>query len=324
MTMEVLLAIMAGFSVTLTVVLAYKGMLENKVQAQEHIQGVIGDRKTRTKTPAGIQTEQHAERILKKRKKKKTEDQTALDKLEMDLEKANLMLHPNEFVLLCFGSVLVTFLVLKFILGQNLFIAVLGGGGGYFLPVLYLKLRIMLRMKKAAAQFADVLDMMVNGFKTGYGFSRAIQMVADNYKDPWGTEFAKMAAEMNLGLTQEDALINLARRVPNPDVDLFVTGMMIQKETGGNMTELLSNLSKTCRDRYKLFQKVGAISAQGKLSAAIVIAVPFLLMLLMWMILPGPFTKFVTNPIGQVLLGVAGIWMCVGIFTLWKIVQIEV
>ena len=105
---------------------------------------------------------------------------------------------------------------------------------------------------------------------------------------------------------------------------LFVTAMLIQKETGGNLSELLGTLSKTIRDRYKLYQKVGAISAQGKLSAGIVIAVPFLLMLLMYMILPGPFTAFITNPIGQVLMGAAGVWMTVGIFTLYKIVQIEV
>jgi tight adherence protein B len=107
-------------------------------------------------------------------------------------------------------------------------------------------------------------------------------------------------------------------------VDLFVTALLIQKETGGSMAELLGNLSKTIRDRYKLFQKIGAISAQGKLSAGIVCVVPFLLCAIMFAFLPEAMMKFVTNPIGIVLLTLAGFWMICGIAVLFKIVQIEV
>jgi tight adherence protein B len=133
-----------------------------------------------------------------------------------------------------------------------------------------------------------------------------------------------MAAEMNLGASMEDALYGLSSRVPSPDVDLFVTALLIQKETGGSLAELLGNLSHTIRDRYKLFQKVGAISAQGKLSAGIVCCVPFILCAIMYLFLPGPMIQFVTNPIGIVLLVIAGFWMCCGIGVLYKIVQIEV
>jgi tight adherence protein B len=149
-------------------------------------------------------------------------------------------------------------------------------------------------------------------------------MVSDNYDDPWGTEFGKMAAEMNLGASMEDALYSMSNRIPSPDVDLFVTALLIQKETGGSMAELLGNLSVTIRSRYKLFQKIGAISAQGKLSAGIVCCVPFGLAGIMFVFIPDAMMKFVTNPIGIVLLVLAGFWMCCGIGVLYKIVQIEV
>lgn len=317
-----LVAIMVGVSVTLTVIFLYKGLLEKKMQAQENIGDLLSNQGGRT-SPIKNKS---VERILKKRKPKKEKGEKAsfTDNLDTDLERANMPITATEYILVCFGVALAGFLFAAFGMGQNIIIAILIGVCSFFAPFLFLKVKIMLRLKKAIAQFADVLDSMVNGFKTGYGFSRAIQMIAENYDDPWGTEFGKMAAEMNLGLTQEEALLNLSERVPSPDVDLFVTGIMIQKETGGNMTELLSNLSKTCRDRFKLFQKVGAISAQGKLSAGIICCVPFGMFGLMWLFLTEPTIKFVTNPIGITILSLVGFWMCVGIVVLYNIVQIEV
>jgi tight adherence protein B len=234
------------------------------------------------------------------------------------------MLKTTEFILICFGTGVVVFLLAAFVLGQGIALGIVEGAAAIALPYFYLNIRVWLRLKKADEQFADVLDALVNCFKTGYGFSRAIQVIAENYDDPWGTEFNKMGMEMNLGAVQEDCLSNLSSRIPTADVDLFVTALIIQKETGGNMAELLGNLSKTCRERYKLYRKVGAISAQGKLSAFIVICIPFGLMTMMYLFLPEAVVKFVTNPIGIVFMVLAGIWMCMGIGVLFKIVQIEV
>jgi tight adherence protein B len=222
------------------------------------------------------------------------------------------------------GGLATLVIAVLWLLGQPPILAILAGVGAFQLPGVFIKLKAFLRMKKGADQFADVLDTMVNCFKTGYGFSRAVQQVADQFEDPWRTEFGKMAAEMALGAQMEDALNNLASRMPLPDVDLFVTAMVIQRETGGNLAELLGNLSNTCRDRYKLFRKIGAITAQGKLSAMVVGSVPFLLMAMMFMFMPEPTTEFATHPIGIVLLVLAGIWMMMGIGVLFKLVSIKV
>lgn len=320
MNTDVLISLVPGASVAFLIIGLYKTFLEKQVQAQEHIQELLGKQKSNVNPLTG----RDHDSILKKRKKSKNAQPSRIDQLEIKLERANLLITANEFLLICMGCAVLVGLIVHFCFGQNWLLSILGGFCGAILPYGYLLLRIMLRMKKAAAQFSDVLDAMVNAFKTGFGFSRAVQMVADNFDDPWGTEFGKMAAEMNLGASQEDALYSLANRIPSPDVDLFVTALLIQKETGGSMAELLGNLSKTIRDRYKLFQKIGAISAQGKLSAGIVCFVPFLLCGIMFTFLPNAMMKFVTNPIGIVLLVLAGFWMICGIGVLFKIVQIEV
>jgi tight adherence protein B len=296
----------------------YKLTLEKTVKARENIQQLLRDPKQAA--PGQARYRQQQEVILKRRPK---DEKSFLYRLEIKLERANLLVKPQEFLGIGVGLALVAALFTYFI-GQSIFAVLIAGVAGFFLPQLYLTVRIWLRLQKAGEQFADVLDAMVNCFKTGYGFNRAVQVVADNFEDPWGTEFGKMSGEMSLGATQEDALFSLSGRIPSPDVDLFVTALLIQKETGGNMAELLGTLSKTVRERYKLFRKVGAISAQGKLSAGIVICVPFFLMGMMYLFLPEPVMDFVTHPIGIVLMCLAGFWMACGIGVLFKIVQIEV
>lgn len=258
--------------------------------------------------------------VLKKRRK----DQSPfLQRLDMDLERANLMLKPNEFILIALGCAFLGFLI-AMLMKMAFIINVLAAGIGLVAPKMFLSLRIMFRMKKAQAQFADVLDMMVSCFKSGYGFSRAVQVVAENFDDPWSTELSKVAAEMNFGATQEDALGALAKRIPNPDVALFVTAVLIQKETGGNLAELLSNLSHTIRERYKLLSKVSALSAQGKLSAIIIFLIPAGLAGVFSLIVPDMMKEFVANPIGIVLISFAVLMQLIGGLVLKKIVSLEV
>lgn len=320
MNMDLVISLVPGLTVLFLLLGFYKTMFEKKVQAQEHIHDLLN--KTQKATAKGMGREQ--DNILRKRKKSKDGQQSKIEALEIQLERANMIITANEFIGICAGSGVAGGFLFWIVTGQNILLGVLLGALSCGAPYVFMMVKTMLRMKKAAATFSDVLDSMMNAFKTGFGFSRAVQMVADNYDDPWGTEFGKMAAEMNLGSSMEDALYSLSNRMPSPDVDLFVTALLIQKETGGSMAELLGNLSKTIRDRYKLFQKVGAISAQGKLSAGIVCCVPFLLAGIMFLFLPDAMIKFATNPIGIVLLVLAGFWMCCGIGVLYKIVQIEV
>jgi tight adherence protein B len=294
----------------------YKMGLEQKVHASENIQHLV------TGVPAQKPTDEPNKKQIEQVLRRRTTKQKSLKRAN-DLEKANWLMRPEEFVMLqvvvCLAAGIFSFL------GHMPIPAMIGMTiGGFFLPLILLKVKIMLRMKKAEAQFADVLDALVNCFKTGYGFNRALQVISDNFEDPWGTEFGKMCAEISLGAQPDEVLTRLTERVPSPDVDLFVTGLLIQRETGGNLAELLNNLSRICRERQKLYRKVGAISAQGKLSAGVVCCVPLVLFSMMYAMQRAAVEAFMTNIIGIILLSFAAFWMCCGIFVLWKIVQIEV
>ena len=243
MNTELLLALIPAVAIVLLIMGIYKSGLEKKDKAQEHIQGLLNKKKAdSSRQSSGLFSDKkHTDKILKKRKKK-GQDETFVDRLDVELERANMPISPPEFMLICAGSGVLGAILLWLVFQLHVALAVLGGLGFVFAPFLFMKVKTILRMKKANAQFADVLDSMVNGFKTGYGFSKAIQMVSDNFDDPWGTEFGKMSSELNLGLSLEDALDNFSKRMPSPDVDLFVTAILIQKETGGNMFRTVREL----------------------------------------------------------------------------------
>jgi tight adherence protein B len=325
MSLDTILYLLLAFTMFLFFFGLYKSTMEKKVQARENIQSLLGGEEAARKQSQSNLTlfkKREEEALLRKRAKKGGKSKAY--ELEIKLERANLMLRVEEFVLMCLLSGALGFVLGLLLGGMNPLFGVGGLVGGVFLPYLFLNVKIWMRMRRAASTFADVLDTMVNCFKTGYGFNRAVQVIAENFDDPWGTEFGKMGAEMSLGSNIEDALVSLSNRVPSPDVDMFVTSLLIQKETGGNLAELLANLSTTCRERFKLYRKIGAISAQGKLSASIVCCVPFLLMLLMWVFLPAAVNDFLSNIIGVIILSITMVWMIVGIFVLFRIVQIEV
>lgn len=304
--------------VTVSMILAgvYFLFFRKADQAREFVQQILND-DDREEQYKRIQ-QQHF--ILKRRRK----DQSPFfQRLDMDMERANIMLKPNEYIMLTLAASVVGF-VFVYALGKGMLFCLLGAIGGFFMPQLFIKLKIMLRMAKAKAEFADVLDTLVNCFKSGYGFTRAIQVVAENFEDPWSTELGKVATEMNFGSTLEDALMALTKRIPTPDVALFVTAVLIQKETGGNLAQLLSNLSNTIRERYKLLSKVSALSAQGKLSAVIVFLIPFGLAGVFTLMQPEMMRVFFQHPIGIALTVFACFMQLLGGLVLKKIVSLEV
>lgn len=257
-------------------------------------------------------------------KKKRDENQSEFfKKLDMEMERANLYLKPNEYILVSLGCAFVTGLIV-YMMDKPMFFVLLGAVGGLFLPKLYIKFRIQQRMGKAQKEFSDVLDTFVNCFKSGYGFSRAVQVVADNFEDPWSTELGKVAAEMNFGSSLDESLLGLTKRVPTADVGMFVTAVMIQKETGGNLAELLTNLSGTIRERYKLYSKVKALSAQGKLSAIIIFLIPFFMGGIFYVMFPEIMINFFHHPLGIALCVVAGFMQLIGGIVLKNIVSLEV
>jgi tight adherence protein B len=160
--------------------------------------------------------------------------------------------------------------------------------------------------------------------KAGHAFSSGLRLVSEEMEDPIGFEFEKALNEINFGISAQDALVNLTGRVPLDDLRFFVISVILQKETGGNLAEILENLARLIRERFKLNGHVRVLSSQARLSAYILIAVPIVLAFIIHLLNPKFYEAFFENPVGKYVL-VAGVaWMIVGIFFMKRMVTIRV
>lgn len=193
-----------------------------------------------------------------------------------------------------------------------------------FLPLVYVMNQRLKRIKKIEEQLPDALDLIGRALRAGHAFQGAFQMVADEAPAPVCEEFKTAFDEINFGVSVQEALMNMATRVPSTDLRYFVIAVMIQRDTGGNLAELLDNISRLMRDRMKLLGTVRVLAAEGKLSAWILSLLPFVLALAMTVINPGFLNILFTDPLGQRLLLGAGVLMLVGIIWLWRLTKIRV
>jgi len=191
-------------------------------------------------------------------------------------------------------------------------------------PYLFLSLRVRLRLKKFNTQLPDALDLLSSSVKAGQSLNAAIQNVADEMPDPAGDEFRILSDEMTFGVTFEEALKHLATRVQTPDVRFFVTAMLIQKETGGNLSEVLDGLQKTIRERFRILGQVRTLTAQGRLSGLIVGVLPVGLGALIYAMNPEYMGPLFTTKTGHIMLAVGGGLELCGMLLIRKIVRIKV
>jgi len=192
------------------------------------------------------------------------------------------------------------------------------------IPFFYIHLKKTRRMEKFQKQLPDALDLVARSLKAGHAFSGGLKMVADEMGDPVGTEFGKTLHEINFGVDFPEALKNLTDRVDCPDLNFFIISVILQRETGGNLIEILENIAHLIRERFKLYGRVRVLAAQGKLSAAILIGLPFVVALGLSIVNPRYIRLLGTDPIGRYLVIFAAIFMIFGILTIRKMVRIEV
>jgi tight adherence protein B len=191
-------------------------------------------------------------------------------------------------------------------------------------PLLYLLRKQKKRMRKLQIQLPDGLDMIARALRAGHAFSTGMRLAADEFDDPLGTELAETLDEINFGVSVSDALANLAKRLDSPDIRYFVVSVLIQRTTGGNLAEILENIARLIRERIKFQGKVRVLSTEGKLSAVILIALPFIVVLVLRFLNPDYISLLWTDPAGRVMCGVAVILMIFGALVIKKIVKIEV
>jgi tight adherence protein B len=191
-------------------------------------------------------------------------------------------------------------------------------------PYVHLVRMKRLRAEKFKKQMPDGLDLIARSLKAGHAFSAGISMAAEEFDDPLGSEFSEMLDEINFGISVPEALKNLTVRVECEEIKYFVTGVILQRETGGNLAELIQTLANLIREKFKFEGKVRTLSAEGKLSAIILAALPFLVAGWIWLTNPQYLAPLVAEPFGRVLLLLAGVFMIVGILIMKRMVNIKV
>lgn len=192
------------------------------------------------------------------------------------------------------------------------------------LPTFYVYYAKLQRLQTIESQLPDALDLMGRALRAGHAFSSALKMVGDEMPDPIASEFRITFDEINYGIPLQGALTNLATRVPITDMRYFVIAVLIQRETGGNLAELLDNISALIRARLKLLGTVRVLSAEGRLSAWILTILPFALAVVINLINPEFLALLWKDPAGLKMVGTALVLMIVGIFWMWRVIRIRV
>lgn len=217
----------------------------------------------------------------------------------------------------------VTGLVLAAWFGTG-WIGTLALAGAGLLPLLVVRRARAKRLRKFESQLPDALDMIGRALRAGHAFPSALKMVGDEMGSPLGEEFKSAFDEVNFGIGMQEALTSLAQRVPVTDLRFFVIAVVIQRETGGNLTELLSNISTIMRDRIKLFQHVRVLAAEGKASAWVLSLLPFGAAVAIQLTNPEFLAVLYTDPAGQKMIGGALLLMGLGALAMRRIINIKV
>lgn len=194
---------------------------------------------------------------------------------------------------------------------------------GAFLPIIYIKIKKGKRIKAFEAQLGDTLIMMCNGLRSGFSFQQAMENVANDMPAPIGIEFGRVCNEIRYGATMDEALNNMVERVKSPDLMLVVSAVLIQRTTGGNLSEILTTISQTIRDRIKIKGEINSITAQGRMSGMIIGALPVCIAAVLMVVNPEYMSTFFTTSAGKIMLLVSVIMEILGFFAIRKVVTIE-
>jgi tight adherence protein B len=192
------------------------------------------------------------------------------------------------------------------------------------LPTLFLKRRRSTRLKRFEEQFPEALDLLSRAIRAGHAFQTAMGMCADELPAPVGIEFRKSFDQQNFGLPLKDALNELAERVPILDVKFFVTAVLIQRETGGNLAEILDNLAHVVRERFKILRQVRVHTAHGRFTGYVLLALPAALAAVLAWMNPDHMDLLFKEKMGQMMIMAAIVMQTVGYFWIRQVIKIEV
>src|SRR3982750_895018 len=189
---------------------------------------------------------------------------------------------------------------------------------------MFLKFKRPRRLRAFKEMFPEALDLIARALKAGHAFATGLKMAADELEEPVGPEFRKTFDEQNFGLPLKDALENLTRRIPLLDVRFFTTAVLIKRETGGNLSEILENLAHVVRERFKILRQVRVYTAHGRLTGYVLLALPAFLGIALCFINPEHMNMLFRERMGQIMLMAAMGMQFIGYMWIKQVVKIEV
>lgn len=239
------------------------------------------------------------------------------------IEQSGMRLTVSGLLLMALGTSVLLALVASAVV--RLAVAPLVGAAiGFAVPFLLVQRRRTSRLRKFEEQFPEALDLIARAVRAGHAFSAGLKMAADEVDNPVGPEFRKTFEEQNYGLPLKDALNNMADRVPLLDVRFFATAVLIQRDTGGNLAEILDNLAHVVRERFKILRQVRVHTAHGRFTGYVLLALPAALAMALMFINPDHMSLLFRERVGQMLVTVVIVMQTVGYLWIRKIVKIEV
>ncbi len=240
------------------------------------------------------------------------------------LSQAGMKVRAGNFLILCLVCGVVASLAALLWSGKNPAIAWAALVIGIFLPYSFVSYRRNKRFEKFEELFPEAIDTLARAVRAGHAFTTALEMISNEVAEPLGGEFRKLYEEQKFGMPVRDALMNLTQRVPSVDVKFFVTAVMLQRETGGNLAEILDNLSYVIRERFKIQRQVRVHTAQGRLTMALLMAMPPAVVAFLLVFSPEFVRPLFSDPIGHSLLVASIALQTLGYFVIRKIIKIQV
>jgi tight adherence protein B len=243
--------------------------------------------------------------------------------LRVYLEQGSITLSPPKFLMVCGGLAVAGAAACVFMRAHVAIVPIVALTMG-MLPFVWAWWKRKRRLKKFGAQLPDALELVARALRSGHSLAAGFHLVGEEMSEPLGDEFSRVYEEQNLGIPLEEALENMVSRVPNLDLRFFATAVTIQRQSGGDLAEILDKIGHLVRERFKIWGQVQALTGEGRLSGIVLLALPPVLFIVMYRLNPGYVMMLFDDPMGKQMLAAALVLQALGALVIRKIVNIRV
>jgi tight adherence protein B len=246
-----------------------------------------------------------------------------LEEIQANLIRANVFMRAEEFVGLTLVVGVLVYIVF-YLLTKSVLIGIFAGLISLFIPGVVINSKKNKRMLAITNQLPEALNIISSGLRAGFSFPQAVSIVVREMQPPLAFEFSKVLRENRIGKPMDDALNDLLDRIENDDLELLVTALLIQRQVGGNLAEVLDGISHTIRERVRIKGEIRTLTAEGRLSAIVLISVPLVVAGAILLLNPGYIIPLIQEPVGLIMIASAVILQIIGIFFIRKIINIDI